>query len=316
VVGGLQPKMLTPQLQGVLTNAVGTVRGKGRVDWTVDKVTSTGTFGTDGFDFAAAFGPVHGIKGDFVFTDLIGMVTAPHQILRIASVNPGIEVTNGVMDIELLADQVVRLNGAVWPFLGGTVRLMPTDLRLAQAEVRRFTLDIEGLDPAKFLERMEMANLSATGTFDGHLPLEFDDDGGRIVGGALVSRPPGGTVSYVGALSYKDLSQMANFAFDALKSLDYHQMTIGMNGDLEGDVVTNVSFDGIKQGKGTKQNFITRQVANLPLKFNVNVRAPFYRLISSMNPQPPPGVMPTDFPSLTLPGHASGVQPPARGATP
>jgi len=316
VVGGLQPKMLTPQLQGVLTNAVGTVRGKGRVDWTVDEVTSTGTFGTDGFDFAAAFGPVDGIKGDLVFTDLIGMVTAPHQILRIASVNPGIEVNNGVMDIELLADQVVRLNGAVWPFLGGTVRLMPTDLRLAQAEVRRFTLDIEGLDPAKFLERMDMANLSATGTFDGHLPLEFDDDGGRIVGGALVSRPPGGTVSYVGALSYKDLSQMANFAFDALKSLDYHQMTIGMNGDLEGDVVTNVSFDGIKQGKGTKQNFITRQVANLPFKFNVNVRAPFYRLISSMNPQPPPGVMPKDFPSLTLPGHASGVQPPASAATP
>ena len=216
-----------------------------------------------------------------------------------------------MIDLELLAGQVLRLNGAVWPFLGGTLHLAPTDLRLTQPEARRFTLDIEGLDAAKFLERMEMANLSATGTFDGHLPLEFDANGGRIAGGALVSRPPGGTVSYVGALSYKDLSQMANFAFDALKSLDYTRMTIGMNGDLAGDVITNVSFDGIKQGSGTKQNFITRQVANLPLKFNINVRAPFYRLISSMNPQPPPGVLPPTFPAP-----ANGVQPPASAATP
>ena len=177
--GGLQPKMLTQQLQGVVTNAVGTVRGKGRVDWTADTITSSGTFGTDGFDFAAAFGPVRGLKGDFVFTDLIGMVTAPHQRLSVASINPGIEVTSGVIDLELLAGQVLRLNGAVWPFLGGTLHLAPTDLRLTQPEARRFTLDIEGLDAAKFLERMEMANLSATGTFDGHLPLEFDANGGQ-----------------------------------------------------------------------------------------------------------------------------------------
>ncbi len=319
VAGGLQPKMLTPQLQGVVTNAVGTVRGKGHVDWTAQTVTSTGTFGTDHFDFAAAFGPVRGVSGELVFTDLIGMVTAPHQTLHIASANPGIEVLDGVMDLEFLAGQVVQLNGAIWPFLGGTLRLMPTELRMAEAEARRFTLSIEGLNAARFLERMEIANLSATGTFDGKLPLEFDANGGRIVGGALVSRPPGGTVSYVGELSYKDLSQMANFAFDALKSLDYNIMTIGLDGDLAGDVITKVSFDGIKQGQGTKQNFITRQVANLPLRFNVNVRAPFYRLVSSMNPQPPPGALPSGaLPSGALPPGIPPVilQQPAKGVQP
>ncbi len=316
VVGGLQVKMLLPQLQGVVTNAVGTVRGQGRVDWTMDAVTSSGTFGTDGFDFAAAFGPVHGVKGELLFTDLIGMVTAPHQTLHIGSANPGIEVTDGVMDLELLAGQVVRLNGAIWPLLGGTLRLAPTELRMAEAEVRRFTLAIEGLDAARFLERMEIANLSATGKFDGTLPLAFDANGGRIVGGSLISRPPGGAVSYVGELSYKDLSQMANFAFDALKSLDYHTMIIGMDGDLAGDVITTLKFDGIKQGKGTRQNFITRQVANLPLQFNVSVRAPFYRLVSSMNPQPPAGVIAPHFPYPTLQVPAGGVQPPASTPAP
>jgi hypothetical protein len=317
VTGGLQPKALTLQLKGIVTNAAGTVRGAGRVDWDTQRVTSTGTFSTDNFAFAAAFGPVRGLSGSLVFTDLIGMVTAPHQTLRIASVNPGIEVNDGVIDLELLADQVVRLNGGGWPFLGGSLRLAPTDLRVTTADARHFTLDISGLNAAKFVERMEMANLSATGIFDGRLPLEFDANGGRIKGGMLVSRAPGGTVSYVGALTYKDLSAMANFAFDALKSMDYTTMTIGMDGDLAGDVVTKVQFAGIKQGAGTKQNFLTRQIAGLPLQFNVNIRAPFYRLINSMTPPPPPspqGARPVLPP--TFPAPASAIQPPVSAATP
>lgn len=278
----LQPDQLTRLALGVVANVGGTVRGKGRVDWDERAVGSSGDFTTDSLDLAAAFGPVKGLSGTLHFTDLLGLVTAPHQKLKVASVNPGIEVTDGVIDLEMLPDQVVRLNSATWPFLGGTLSLEPTDLRLAIAEERRYTLTIVGLDAAKFVERMELGNLSATGTFDGQLPLVFDANGGRIVGGNLVSRPPGGNVSYVGALSYKDLSTMANFAFDALKSMDYKSMTIGMQGDLEGEVVTRVKFDGVKQGAGTKQNFLTRKVANLPIQFNVNIRAPFYQLITSL----------------------------------
>ena len=135
---------------------------------------------------------------------------------------------------------------------------------------------------ARFLAQMELANLAATGTFDGSLPLVFDQNGGRIEGGMLVSRPPGGSLSYVGALTYKDLSPMANFAFDALKSLDYRAMQIGMDGALEGEIVTRVRFDGVKQGSGAKRNFLTRRLARLPLQFNVNLRAPFYGLINSV----------------------------------
>lgn len=307
-VGGLQLRDLAPQFRGVVADAEGTVRGKGVVDWTAERVTSSGSFGTEDLDFSAAFGPVKGLSGTLAFSDLIGMVSEPHQVLHVKSANPGIEVTEGVIDIELLPDQVVRINSGAWPFLGGQLRLAPGDLRLTVNEPRRFRIEMEGIDAAKFLERMELANLSATGVFDGHLPLEFDASGGRITGGELVSRPPGGTVSYVGALSYKDLSAMANFAFDALKSLDYSRMTIGMDGNLAGDVVTRVEFTGIKQGKDAKQNFITRQVARVPVRFNVNIHAPFYSLISSMNPQPPPGAL-RHLPG-TLQPPASGVQPP------
>lgn len=278
----LQPDMLTRLALGVVANVDGTVRGTGKVDWTARGVTSSGRFGTEAMDLAAAFGPVKKLSGTLVFTDLLNMVTAPDQTFKVASVNPGIEVNDGVIAVSLLPQQVLRLERATWPFLGGTLSLEPTELRMGIAEPRHYTLTIVGLDAAKFIERMQLGNLSATGTFDGQLPLVFDANGGRIVGGNLVSRAPGGNVSYVGALTYKDLSPMANFAFGALRSLDYRAMTIGIRGDLEGEVVTNVKFDGVRQGAGTKRNFITRQIGNLPIQFNVNIRAPFYQLITSV----------------------------------
>ena len=277
----LQPDALTRMALGVVANAQGTVRGEGRIDWTPQKVTSSGRFTTDSFDFAAAFGPVKGASGTIVFTDLLGMVTAPGQQLRIASINPGIEVNDGVVTYQLRPDSVLTVDGGRWPFLDGTLRLNPVTMRIGIAEERRYTLEIEGINAARFVERLELANLTATGTFDGALPLVFDENGGRIEGGQMRSRPPGGNVSYVGALTYKDLSAMANFAFDALKSLNYRQMTIGMDGSLAGEIVTRVQLLGIRQGDIAKRNFLTKKIARLPIQFNINLRAPFLQIASS-----------------------------------
>ncbi len=277
----LQPDMLTRQLLGVIANASGTVKGRGVIDWTGDSVTSSGRFGTNSLDFAAAFGPVKGAAGTVEFTDLVNFVTPPHQRLKLASINPGIEVTDGEVLFQMKPHSQLGVEGGTWPFMGGTLRLQPVDINMGVAETRRYVLGITGLDAADFVQQMDLANLSATGRFDGTLPLVFDQNGGRIEGGLLTSRPPGGTVAYVGALTYKDLTPIANFAFDALKALDYRQMRIAMDGALEGNIVTRVRFDGVKQGAGTKRNLITQRFAKLPLQFNVNVRAPFYQLITS-----------------------------------
>lgn len=277
----LQPDTLTYLALGVIANARGEARGTGRIDWTPERVSSTGSFTTDGLDFAAAFGPVKGVAGTVVFTDLLGLVTAPDQRLKIAEINPGIPVDNGELSFALQGNGVLMINGAHWPFLDGTLDLLPTRMVLGAAEVRRYTLHVVGLNAARFVERMELTNLAASGTFDGDLPLVFDENGGRIEGGMLIARAPGGNVSYVGELTYKDLSPMANFAFQTLRSLDYRKMSIGMDGALDGEIVTRVRFDGVRQGDKAKKNFITSRFANLPIQFNVNIRAPFQKLIGS-----------------------------------
>lgn len=277
----LQPETLTRLALGVVADARGVVRGSGRIDWDEAGVRSTGTFDTAALDFAAAFGPVRGVAGTIRFTDLLGMVTAPGQQLRVASINPGIEVNDGVLTFALKPGYDIEVGGGTWPFVGGTLRLLPTRMTIGSDDVQRYTLEVIGADAALFVQRMEVPNLNATGTFDGSLPLVFDQNGGRIEGGQLRSRPPGGNVSYVGELTYKDLSTMANFAFDALRSLDYRDMTIGMNGALEGEIVTRLSFSGVSQGEGASTNFLTRRIAKLPIRFDINLRAPFLQLVSS-----------------------------------
>ena len=94
----LQPDDLSRLALGVVANARGIVTGAGRVDWGANGVTSSGQLTTDALDFAAAFGPVKGASGTIRFTDLLSLTTAPGQKLRVASINPGIEVLDGEVE--------------------------------------------------------------------------------------------------------------------------------------------------------------------------------------------------------------------------
>lgn len=281
---GFQPADLTGVLYGPVSNVRGKVTGTGQVNWSGAGVTSsTGRFTTDGLDLAAAFGPVKGARGTIEFSDLIGLTTAPGQRIRVASINPGIEVLDGDLGVSLTGATLLRLEDATWPFLGGTIRMQPVAINIGASEVRRYDIEITGLEAQRFLEHMNLSNIAATGTFDGTLPIVFDAEGnGRLEGGHLLSRPPGGRLSYVGELTYEDLSPIANYAFDALRDMEWQRMTIDMNGPLTGELVTSVQFDGVRQGPDAERNFITRRLANLPIRFVVNVRAPFYSLVGSL----------------------------------
>lgn len=278
----LQPEMLTPLTLGVIANVDGAIYGDGLIEWNGDGVRSTGRFATRNMNLAAAFGPVEGLTSEIVFTDLLGLETGPGQQAMLASVNPGIPALNGTIAYQLLPDQQVAIEAGRWPFAGGELILEPTILDFGIEKERRLTFRVVGVDAEKFLAGYDFQNLRVTGVFDGTLPMVFNQDGGRIVGGALVSRPGGGEVSYLGELAYEDMGTFANFAFNALRSIRYSTLTIGVGGNLDGEIVTDISFTGLQQGSGAKRNFITKQLARIPIKFNVSVKAEFLKLIGSI----------------------------------
>ncbi|MFB0875533.1 MULTISPECIES: YdbH domain-containing protein [unclassified Sphingobium] len=301
---GLQPEELTPLALGVVANVNATVTGQGRIDWTGAGVTSTGTFRTDNANLAAAFGPVEGLSGEIRFTDLINLVTAPGQEARIKSVNPGIEVRDGVVRYRLEAGQKVRIEGGGWPFSGGELVLLPTTMDFSADVDRYMTFRVVGLDAGAFIQAMELDNVSATGTFDGIMPLIFNAQGGRVAGGVLVARQQGmpplimpegvlptipcdptrqsGVLSYIGPVSNEQLGTMGRMAFDALKNLQYKCLTILMDGALDGEMVTNVVFNGVNRGQiGGAPAGLARNFTGLPFIFNVRIAAPFRGLLGT-----------------------------------
>jgi translocation and assembly module TamB len=299
-----QPDLLTPLTLGAIANVKGSVSGDGRIEWDEAGVRSSGRFGTSAMDFAAAFGPVTGFSTDIIFTDLLGMESAPSQIARIGTVNPGVPAFDGKLRYRLLPDQKVSIEGGEWPFYGGTLVLRPTVLDFDIAAERKLTFELKALDAEKFLAGYEFENLKVSGVFDGVLPMVFNQDGGRIVGGELISRPGGGEVSYLGQLAYEDMGTMANFAFEALRSIRFQQMRIGVEGNIDGEIVTEVSFAGLQQGGGAKRNFITRQLAQIPIQFNVRIEAEFLQLIGSIR-----GLYDADYAAQQAKPFIEGLQP-------
>jgi translocation and assembly module TamB len=311
---GLQPETLTPLTLGVIANTAGAVIGQGRIDWTGQGVTSSGSFHTDGIDLAAAFGPVSRIVGTITFSDLLGMVTPPHQEATIAEINPGVAVSNGVVHYQLLAGQKVKVEDARWPFAGGELILDPSLLSFEQTAQRHLTFRITRLDAAAFVQQLAFPNIAATGIFDGTLPMIFDQAGGRIDGGALVARRGGGTLAYVGELSNAQLGTMGKLAFDALKAIRYNSLSIGLNGRLDGEIVSSVTFDGVRQETG-ETTMAARLIRNLPFRFNIQIRAPFRGLMGSARAFVDPsvllqnGVPPATAPSTPPAAEPGAVQP-------
>jgi hypothetical protein len=283
----LQPEAITPLTLGMVANLEGALSGQGRIRWSGGNVTSDGEFHSDGLNLAAAFGPVAGLKGMIRFTDLLGLVTAPDQRVTIAEINPGVAVTDGVIRYRILPGHKLAIADGQWPFSGGTLMLEPSLLDMAQPVARRLSFRIAGLDAATFVQELEFKNLAVTGKFDGALPIVFDARGGRIENGHLTVGPEGGTLSYVGDVTNANLGRVGNIAFDALKSIRYKHLTIELNGDLDGEIISRVRFDGAnnKPKESTRSGglvgHVLAPITRLPFRFNIVITAPFRGLVNS-----------------------------------
>jgi hypothetical protein len=277
----LQPDELTRLTQGVVALVEGTITGHGRIDWTgAGKVTSSGDFSTRNMDLAAPFGPVEGLTTTVHFTDLLGLETAPGQVATIRSINPGIQVSNGVIRYQLLPNQLVKIERGEWPFMGGKLILEETVLNFGSPSAKRLTFELEGFDSHLFVQSLGFSGIEMTGTFDGVLPMIFDESGGRIVGGRLESRPPGGEFEYLG--TKPKAGMMAGAVFDLLRDIRYKSMVVRLDGQLDGEFATRITMDQVStgsEGGGIVAGLIRSVFRQIPLKLNLNINGPFRALI-------------------------------------
>lgn len=298
----LQPYQITEALRGIVANVVGPVNGKGRIVWNGTKLTSGGTLAIDHVSLATtSLGPIDDIFGTLAFDDLFAVTTPPRQLLTIKRINPGIAVEDGVVRFQMLGPGAATIESIVWPYAGGTLTLAPVTIRTGDL-TRAFNLTVDGLDAEQFLQKFEIKDVSVTGRFDGKLPLIFADGKGRIVGGSLVARDGGGLLSYVGAVGGEDLGAGARLAFDALRRLRYRSLALDLDGELDGELVTQLRFAGTNEAATTLGGGpLPIRATGLPFRFNVTVRAPFRALLGTASSF-------SDVRPLIRPS-ATGVQP-------
>src|SRR3546814_7797745 len=115
--------------------------------WGPEGVTGPGSLGPDATQFPAAFVPVQVLASETHFTDLLNMVSAPGQTATIASVNPGVAATDGVIRYRLLGPTQVQIDGGRWPFAGDELGLEPTMLDFAEHRQRRSEEHTSELQP-------------------------------------------------------------------------------------------------------------------------------------------------------------------------
>jgi translocation and assembly module TamB len=327
---GFQPEALSPLTVGIVALVNGSVSGRGRIAWDAQGVRSSGSFATADMGFAAPFGPVEGLSTRIDFTDLLGLVSAPGQEARVRVIHTGIDVFDGAVRYQLRPDYHVAVESARWPFAGGSLSLEPTLLDFSRESTKSLTFRVEGLDAARFIQTLEFSNIAATGIYDGTIPMRFDSNGGRVVGGHLLARPGGGTLSYVGELSDRDLGPYGVLAFDALKSLRYSRLEIALDGALAGEFLTRIDMAGIardaavprRAGGGISGMVFSRvlgQLSRIPFHFNIRVQGPFRALLATTRSfQDPSDLIRAALPELAdRPTPAEPhVQPPASGHVP
>jgi translocation and assembly module TamB len=276
----LQPDDLTRFTEGVVALVRGTVTGRGRIQWSEGgNVTSTGDFATRNMDLAAPFGPVEGLTTSIHFSDLLNLETPPGQIAQARLINPGIPVRNGIIRYQILPDLLVRVERGDWPFMGGRLILHETILNFGADAPKRLTFELVGFDAQMFFDSFGFEGVELTGTFDGVLPMIFDGDGGRIVGGRLVSRPPGGRFRYTG--TEPDLGLMAGVAFSLFSDLRFERMVVRLDGMLDGEFGTRFTIEEVSlgEGGGLIAGIARRALRRIPLQVNLNITGPFRALI-------------------------------------
>lgn len=277
----LQPDEITPLARGVVENVRGPLNGEIHARWVGDTLNTDGRFRLADMSLSSATMPIiEGVDGEVVFDDLVLMTTPPGQTLSVGLINPGIEVRDGTVQFQLERDGVVNLERVRWPFAGGELAVAPTRITLG-AETTRFSLTLTNVDVAALLAQLNVPDLVATGRVGGQFPLVMTPTNARIEGGALSASEGGGTISYAGAAG-RETTGPARLAFQALTSFRYDSLTLGLNGDLDGELITSINFSGRNAASLDMANGglggVGANVAGVPFVFNVRVTAPFRQL--------------------------------------
>ena len=214
--------------------------------------------------------PIQGINAVLNFQSLYPPVMEKQKI-AIGSLQAGLPLTNGVLQISLDKDTNMTLHNASWDLAKGKVAstgftVSPTKLSA------KATLTATGLDLSELFRIAPMDGLSAFGLVNGVLPLVMTDGKLAIVDGILETGG-NGKISYDPTDPPAFLKDESNAGIvnlrNALKNFNYDALKITVNGELGGQQALKLAISG------KNPDFYDGHAVNL----NLNVEGPLENVL-------------------------------------
>lgn len=291
----LQPYDITEQARGLVENVNGDASVIAEMNWTREAILGAGRVRLNGITLATSTIPVvEDVRGEIYFDDLFNLTTPPGQSVQIGLLNPGVAVRNGRVRFRLLPEERVAIESAEFDFASGTLAMEPTTIALG-AEETSFNLALRDVDATALVATLNIPDLAATGQVEGRFPLRLTRRSAFIEGGVLRAQPGGGIISYTGNTG-ENSTGPARIAFDALRSFRYDDLTLTLDGDLNGEVLSSIAFSGRNSGEAVDLGDIAPvpglgrvTVRGVPFDFNVTITAPFSRLAQTASTIANPG---------------------------
>lgn len=185
----LQPGDISPLLDA-FENVTGTVDVAGSVRWSEAGITP---------DLALLISDMSGSYDDVEFTRMNTVIelsslspfeTAPGQLLSIATIDPGMPISDATVTFAVTGGDTLVIEQATLELAGGVVTTADQAIAFV-AQEQQLQLTVTGVDLDTLLAFADLENLEAEGTLDGGIPIVIVNGDVVIPEAWLSAREPG-----------------------------------------------------------------------------------------------------------------------------
>lgn len=268
-----QPSDLSPLLLGPAA-VTGRVDIAGEASWGNDTLRASASLDLRkvGFVLASA-GAFEGVSGRIEVSDLLKLKSAPGQRITIDKITLGLPIEKGVIDFQLIGSEAIHLERAEWPFVGGFIRVKPTDFVFASTARNIVIAQAVDWDLAAFVKQFEIPDLKLQGRVGGDFPVAFSAGSAEIDNAVLASTGPG-VIQYGGATTdaVAQSDQATAIVMDTLKDFRFEVLKIGLDGNLAGEMKLTLDMLGRNPAVMNGQAF----------QLNVSIDSELAKLLNSL----------------------------------
>jgi len=243
---GLQPAALFPFLEGQIDDAQGSVEAAGTAEWDGVGITAKVDLALREIGFAAEAAEVSNLNGRIEIGGPFPPATPPGQLISIALIDAGLQLTDGLIEFRLRPDGQLELQEAKWRWAGGAVRT--AGLFDPTADSQEAVLEVEGVELAELLALIDLDGLEGSGTLEGEIPVFRSGETVEIRNGELRGGPEGGRIRYRPAAGVEGALASQGYGMEqllgALHDFHYDVLRLTVDGDARGAVEVAIHLGG------------------------------------------------------------------------